>query len=46
MPVAIVARQARRIETDHQAGAAKADLGDLFLKAVALDAAGARFSRS
>ena len=45
MPVAIVARQARRIETDHQAGVAKADFGDQFLKAVALDAAGAGFSQ-
>lgn len=45
MPVAIVARQARRIETDHQASVAKADFSDQFLEAVALDAAGAGFSQ-
>ena len=45
-PVAIVARQARRIETDDQTGVAEADLGDQFLKAATLDATRARFSRS
>lgn len=39
VPVPIVARQPRRVETDHQAGVAEADLGDQPAEALALDAA-------
>jgi hypothetical protein len=45
MPVPIVAGQTRRVETDHKAGVAEADLGNQLLKTVAVHSARARLAK-
>src|SRR3974390_3448874 len=44
MPIAIVARQSRRIETEHEPRLAETDLGDEALKAVTRIAGGPRLA--
>src|SRR5689334_12337570 len=45
MPVTVIARQARGIEAQHQAGLAEPDLADQALKSLALSAGGSRLSQ-
>jgi hypothetical protein len=45
VPISIVARKARRVQTHHQTSLAQADLRDQRLKTVTITAGGARFAK-